>query len=56
MRELGVGLDAIAEIVHQGRDPVEVLRMHRKWLLAERDRFARLARHRLPHDRGPEGR
>ncbi|GAB3453214.1 TipAS antibiotic-recognition domain-containing protein [Actinophytocola sediminis] len=43
MRELGVGLDAIAEIVHQGRDRVEVLRMHRSWLLAERDRFQRLA-------------
>jgi len=43
MRELGVGLDAIAEIVHDGRDQVEVLRLHRKWLLAERDRFGRLA-------------
>ncbi len=43
MRALGVGLDAIAEIVHQGRDPVDVLRLHRKWLLAERDRFGRLA-------------
>ncbi|WP_459706636.1 MerR family transcriptional regulator [Actinophytocola sp. KF-1] len=44
MRELGVGLDVIKEIVQQGRDQVEVLRMHRRWLLAERDRFARLAR------------
>ena len=44
MRELGVGLDAIREIVQQGRDQVEVLRMHRGWLLAERDRYARLAR------------
>jgi DNA-binding transcriptional MerR regulator len=43
MRELGLGLDAIAEIVHEGRDQVEVLRLHRKWLLAERDRFERLA-------------
>jgi MerR family transcriptional regulator, thiopeptide resistance regulator len=43
MRELGVSLDAIAEIVHEGRDQVEVLRLHRKWLLAERDRFQRLA-------------
>jgi DNA-binding transcriptional MerR regulator len=43
MRELGVGLDAIAEIVHQGRDQVEVLRLHERWLLAERDRFQRLA-------------
>jgi DNA-binding transcriptional MerR regulator len=44
MRELGLGLDAIKEIVSKGRDQVEVLRMHRGWLLAERDRFARLAR------------
>ncbi|TDV46944.1 MerR family transcriptional regulator [Actinophytocola oryzae] len=44
MRELGLGLDAIKEIVRHGRDQAEVLRMHRGWLLAERDRFARLAR------------
>lgn len=44
MRELGLGLDAIKEIVQQGRDRVEVLRMHRGWLLAERDRYERLAR------------
>jgi MerR family transcriptional regulator, thiopeptide resistance regulator len=44
MRELGLGLDAIKEIVRHGRDQVEVLRMHRGWLLAERDRFARLAK------------
>jgi DNA-binding transcriptional MerR regulator len=43
MRELGLGLDAIKEIVHRGRDQVEVLKMHRGWLFAERDRFARLA-------------
>jgi MerR family transcriptional regulator, thiopeptide resistance regulator len=43
MRELGVGLDAISEIVHEGRDQIEVLKMHRRWLLAERDRFGRLA-------------
>src|SRR4051812_50141473 len=39
MRELGVGLDAIAEIVHEGRDQVEMLRLHRTWLLADRDGF-----------------
>jgi DNA-binding transcriptional MerR regulator len=44
MRELGLGLEAIKEIVRKGRDQVEVLKMHRGWLLAERDRFARLAR------------
>lgn len=43
MRELGLGLDAIAEIVRDGRDPVEALRMHHAWLLSERDRFAALA-------------
>lgn len=43
MRELGIGLDTIAEIVNQGRDQLETLRMHRKWLLAERNRFQQLA-------------
>jgi MerR family transcriptional regulator, thiopeptide resistance regulator len=43
MRELGLGLDAIAEIIHNGHDKVAALRMHRRWLLAERDRFDRLA-------------
>ncbi|HET9140604.1 MerR family transcriptional regulator [Actinophytocola sp.] len=43
MRELGLGLDAIAEIVHDGRDQIEALRMHHSWLEAERDRFGRLA-------------
>ncbi|SDC93329.1 MerR family transcriptional regulator [Actinokineospora iranica] len=44
LRELGLGLDAIAEIVNQGRDRIEALRMHHRWLLAERDRLDRLAR------------
>ncbi|MGQ0839321.1 MerR family transcriptional regulator [Actinokineospora sp.] len=44
LRELGLGLDAIAEIVHDGRDKVAALRMHHRWLLAERDRFDQLAR------------
>lgn len=44
LRELGLGLDAIAEILDEKRDPVTVLRLHHKWLLAERDRFDRLAR------------
>jgi DNA-binding transcriptional MerR regulator len=43
LRELGLGLDAIAEIVHEGRDQAEALRLHRTWLLAERDRFQQLA-------------
>ncbi|PPK64564.1 MerR family transcriptional regulator [Actinokineospora auranticolor] len=44
LRELGLGLDAIAEIVRDGRDQAAVLRMHHRWLLAERDRFDRLAK------------
>jgi DNA-binding transcriptional MerR regulator len=44
MRELGLGLEAIAEIIHDGRDQIEALRMHHSWLLAERDRFTQLAR------------
>jgi len=43
MRELGVGLDSIREIVQHGRDQREVLHMHHDWLLAERDRYQRLA-------------
>jgi DNA-binding transcriptional MerR regulator len=46
LRELGLGLDAIAEVLRQqSRDStVTVLRKHREWLLAERGRLARLAR------------
>ena len=46
LRELGLGLDAIGEMLHQqSRDStVAVLRKHREWLLAERGRLARLAR------------
>jgi DNA-binding transcriptional MerR regulator len=44
MRELGLGLDAIAEVLNDGRDQLEALRMHHAWLVAERDRFDRLAR------------
>jgi MerR family transcriptional regulator, thiopeptide resistance regulator len=44
LRDLGLGLDAIARIVNDGASTVEQLRRHRTWLLAERDRFDRLAR------------
>ena len=46
LRELGLGLDAIAEVLRRStRDStVAVLRKHREWLLAERGRLARLAR------------
>src|SRR5919197_1227453 len=43
LRQLGLGLDTIGEIVHQGRDRVAALRRHQRELLAERDRFQRLA-------------
>ncbi|MDQ0378724.1 MerR family transcriptional regulator [Amycolatopsis thermophila] len=43
LRELGLGLDTIAEILDGTADRAEALRLHRKWLLAERDRLDRLA-------------
>ncbi|TCP56842.1 DNA-binding transcriptional MerR regulator [Tamaricihabitans halophyticus] len=44
LRELGLGLDAIAEIRAQQTSQLEALRLHHKWLIAERDRFADLAK------------
>jgi MerR family transcriptional regulator, thiopeptide resistance regulator len=44
LRDLGLGLDAIAKIVNDGEDPAERLRRHHRWLLEERDRFDRLSR------------
>lgn len=44
LRELGVGLGAIAEMLDTGGPQAERLREHHAWLLAERDRFDRLAR------------
>jgi MerR family transcriptional regulator, thiopeptide resistance regulator len=50
LRELGLGLDAIAEVLDRRRSngngdgTVAVLRRHRDWLLAERDRLERLVR------------
>jgi len=43
LRQLGVGLGTIAEIVRDGGDRVAALRAHHSALLAERDRFQRLA-------------
>ncbi|MDG4829168.1 TipAS antibiotic-recognition domain-containing protein [Solwaraspora sp. WMMD1047] len=44
LRELGLGLDAVAEVLsRQGHDSaVEVLQRHRDWLVRERDRLDRL--------------
>jgi DNA-binding transcriptional MerR regulator len=43
LRDLGLPLETIAAVVNDGRDEVEQLRRHHRWLLEERDRFARLA-------------
>jgi len=43
LRQLGLGLDTIGEIVQRGRDRAAALRLHHRELLAERDRFQRLA-------------
>ncbi|HEX8093985.1 MerR family transcriptional regulator [Jatrophihabitans sp.] len=44
LRELGLGLSDIAEILDRQRDPVRALREHRQRLLHERDRLTVLAR------------
>jgi DNA-binding transcriptional MerR regulator len=44
LRDLGLGLDAIARVVNDGASALEQLRRHHGWLTAERDRFDRLAR------------
>jgi DNA-binding transcriptional MerR regulator len=43
LRQLGLGLDAVEAILAGQQDRVTALRQHRQWLLAERDRFDRLA-------------
>ncbi len=42
LRELGLGLDVIGELLDDGRDPAEALRAHRRLLVKERDRLDRL--------------
>jgi len=44
LRELGMGLRAIAAALEREADPVSVLREHRDRLAGERDRLARLVR------------
>ena len=46
LRDLGLGLDAIAEVLERRSraSEVEVLRRHRDWLVEERRRLARLVR------------
>ena len=43
LRELGVGLAAIAEVLDGERDELDALRAHHRRLQTERDRLARLA-------------
>lgn len=43
LRELGLGLDAIADVLSGQRDQVEALRRHEQWLRDERERLGRLA-------------
>lgn len=44
LRELGVGLGAIGDLIDSGAPPAERLREHHAALVAERDRIDRLAR------------
>jgi len=43
LRELGLGLETIAEILAGQRDRVAALRRHEQWLRTERERLGRLA-------------
>jgi DNA-binding transcriptional MerR regulator len=43
LRELGIGLDVIGKTLDGEQDRLDALRRHRDRLLAERDRYARLA-------------
>jgi DNA-binding transcriptional MerR regulator len=43
LRELGLGLEAIAKVLDRQEDQVAALRLHHSWLVAERDRLAKLA-------------
>lgn len=44
LRELGLGLDTIGQVLDGQADQVDALGVHQKWLLAERDRLDRMAR------------
>jgi DNA-binding transcriptional MerR regulator len=43
LRQLGLGLDAIAQVLAGQRDRVEALRGHEQWLRGETERLAQLA-------------
>jgi DNA-binding transcriptional MerR regulator len=44
LRELGLGLETIGQVLDGQADQLDALSVHRKWLLAERDRLDRMAR------------
>ena len=44
LRELGLGLETIGEVLDGQTNQLDALGVHRKWLLAERDRLDRMAR------------
>lgn len=44
LRELGLGLETISEVLDGQRDSVETLRHHQRWLRDERQRLERLAK------------
>ncbi|NYE94987.1 DNA-binding transcriptional MerR regulator [Psychromicrobium silvestre] len=43
LRELGLSLEIIAQVLLGQRDELQALEVHHRWLLAERDRMSRLA-------------
>lgn len=43
LRELGLGLETIADVLQGQTDELQALRTHHRWLLAERDRMSQLA-------------
>ncbi len=43
LRDLGLGLDTVAEVLDGRHSAVDVLRNHARWLSAEQERLARLA-------------
>ncbi|KOX13080.1 MerR family transcriptional regulator [Saccharothrix sp. NRRL B-16348] len=44
LRDLGLGLDTVAEVLDGRHRTVDVLRNHARWLAAEQERLAKLAR------------
>jgi MerR family transcriptional regulator, thiopeptide resistance regulator len=44
LRDLGLGLDTVAEVLDERHRAVDVLRNHARWLAAEQERLATLAR------------